>query len=222
MALVCFDWDGTLADSWPLYEAAVGRYCVANDLYVPNETEMRHSFGNLNWAGIPQWKGGKEDHWAHRTNIYGMLNTLEEEAESYHLISSMNDTIDFCLKQKYKVGVATSRPRVDLLRAMRKSGHEKTFPFYMTGTCAHERGLQDKPAPDMLHCLMEHHSEKPETTIMIGDTVFDMKMANAAKCKSIAVTWGAGKEDDLHALNPSAICSDPSKLGHIIGQLSER
>jgi phosphoglycolate phosphatase len=52
----------------------------------------------------------------------------------------------------------------------------------------------------------------PERTVMVGDTTFDMEMANNAKVEAIAVTWGHHEKDELAAHNPRFIIDQISEL----------
>ncbi len=47
-----------------------------------------------------------------------------------------------------------------------------------------------KPNPHMLLDAMSETGATPQTTVMIGDTVFDIEMAVNARTPSIGVSWG--------------------------------
>ena len=47
-----------------------------------------------------------------------------------------------------------------------------------------------KPHPSMIEAAMAEAGAAPETTLMIGDTSFDMAMARAAGATAIGVAWG--------------------------------
>src|SRR6516162_6127402 len=47
-----------------------------------------------------------------------------------------------------------------------------------------------KPHPAMLLQALEATGAKPENAIFIGDTTYDMEMAQAAKVRSMGVSWG--------------------------------
>ena len=61
----------------------------------------------------------------------------------------------------------------------------------------------------------------PNSTIMIGDTTFDMSMAARARALSIGVAWGYHAVDELTAVGASRIASDFADLPAIIAELWE-
>jgi phosphoglycolate phosphatase len=52
----------------------------------------------------------------------------------------------------------------------------------------------------------------PETTIMIGDTSFDMMMARAAGVRALGVSWGYHPADELHAAGAHAVANHPREI----------
>jgi phosphoglycolate phosphatase len=56
-----------------------------------------------------------------------------------------------------------------------------------------------KPHPAMLLQALEATGVKPEHAIYIGDTTYDMEMAQAANLRSIGVSWGYHNADELAA-----------------------
>src|SRR5262249_33859196 len=54
-----------------------------------------------------------------------------------------------------------------------------------------------KPHPAMLLQALEATGIRPENAIFIGDTTYDMEMAQAAKVRPLAVAWGYHGERQL-------------------------
>jgi phosphoglycolate phosphatase len=52
----------------------------------------------------------------------------------------------------------------------------------------------------------------PETTVVIGDTVFDVEMAVAAGAKAIGVDWGYHDGAELLAAGAIAVAKQPSDI----------
>lgn len=52
----------------------------------------------------------------------------------------------------------------------------------------------------------------PETTIMIGDTSYDMAMARAAGATAIGVTWGYHRAQELLDAGAHFIADHPSDI----------
>jgi len=64
-----------------------------------------------------------------------------------------------------------------------------------------------KPHPQMLEEIMDELGTTPERTLMIGDTTFDLQMAQNAGVASLAVSYGAQAEHVLIPHKPLA-CFD--------------
>lgn len=100
------------------------------------------------------------------------------------------------------LAVATGKSRAGLERAFAYTGLKSMFHF---SRCADE-GFP-KPHPDMLRKLMEFTAVPPERTLMIGDTVHDLDLANNASVVAVAVTYGANPAE-LLATRPSIAAVD--------------
>ena len=59
-----------------------------------------------------------------------------------------------------------------------------------------------KPHPQMLNELMDHLVVMPERTLMIGDTSYDLHMAQNAGVSAIGVSYGAQAAEQWQHLNP--------------------
>lgn len=60
--------------------------------------------------------------------------------------------------------------------------------FFVTLQCADFH--PSKPDPSMVLTAMDEAGVTPEQTIMVGDTTYDMDMAQSANVRRIGVTWG--------------------------------
>ena len=89
-------------------------------------------------------------------------------------------------KQGFMLGVATGKGRNGLNKSLARSGLEK----YIHATrCMDE--CFSKPHPQMLLELMDELDVLPERTLMVGDTSFDLQMAQNANVSSVGVSYGA-------------------------------
>ena len=68
--------------------------------------------------------------------------------------------------------------------------------------CADE--APSKPHPQMLIDVMQSLDVRPEQTIMVGDTEYDMEMATNAGAGKVAVTCGVHSEERLARHAPLA------------------
>ena len=68
----------------------------------------------------------------------------------------------------------------------------------------------------MIETAMADAGASPETTVMIGDTSFDMLMARAANVRAIGVSWGYHAAEDLHAAGAHAVAAHPREIMEMI------
>lgn len=79
-----------------------------------------------------------------------------------------------------------------------------------------------KPHPAMLLQALEATGVKAENAIFIGDTTYDMEMAQAASLRSIGVSWGYHSSDQLAAAGAAHLASTVDELRHHVRTLCSR
>ena len=95
------------------------------------------------------------------------------------------------------LAVATGKGRQGLNKAMQGTGLETIF--HVT-RCADE--TRSKPHPQMMEEIMTYVGIEPRSTLMVGDTEYDLHMAQNARANSLAVSYGVHEKDRLLACNP--------------------
>ena len=86
------------------------------------------------------------------------------------------------------MAIATSASRKVFNHQVQSTGLAR---YFKVTVCAHE--AKPKPDPSMLYHIMDLYSVSAKETLMIGDTHFDIKMADAAQIDSLWVSYGNGK-----------------------------
>ncbi len=69
-----------------------------------------------------------------------------------------------------------------------------------------------KPDPQSLFALMREYGITPGQTLVIGDTVADIKYAHAAGADACAVDYGYGSTEEIQALSPRYMISSLTEL----------
>ena len=69
-----------------------------------------------------------------------------------------------------------------------------------------------KPHPSMVDAAMADAGATPESTIVIGDTAFDMAMAQAAGAAGIGAAWGYHEPEELLAAGAVGIAHSPEEV----------
>ena len=113
-------------------------------------------------------------------------------------------------KSGYLLAVATGKSRRGLDRSLKET---ETGHFFQASRCADE--CISKPHPQMLQEIMDHFAVKPEDTLMIGDSEYDMQMADSAGTSSIAAGYGVHDADRLLKYRPVACINSLNELENI-------
>src|SRR3546814_6243247 len=92
-----------------------------------------------------------------------------------------------------------------------KTAYEMRISDWSSDVCS-----SDLPHPAMLEAAMIEGGALPEEAVMIGDTTFDILMANDAGVRAIGVDWGYHEAHELRAAGAQAVASDPAHLERLL------
>jgi phosphoglycolate phosphatase len=76
-----------------------------------------------------------------------------------------------------------------------------------------------KPHPSMVDQAIADAGAAPHTTIVVGDTSFDMAMACAAGATGIGAAWGYHEPDELIAGGAAAVAAQPVDVLALVREL---
>jgi phosphoglycolate phosphatase len=79
-----------------------------------------------------------------------------------------------------------------------------------------------KPHPSMVEAAMADAGASPDSTVVIGDTSFDMAMAVAAGASAVGVAWGYHDPEDLIAAGAVGVARIPGEVLGLLPGESER
>ena len=105
------------------------------------------------------------------------------------------------------LAVATGKTRIGLNRVLGDTGWH---PYFAATRCADETASQ--PDPLMLQELLQELDVPVTRALMIGDTTYDLAMAEAIGMASIGVTYGVHAPERLLAHRPLALCDSVDAL----------
>jgi len=199
--LLIFDWDGTLIDSEMSIVASmqssiddVGR--VRADLGHRTDEQVRHIIGLGLYEALAVLFPDQSD------QVYAELIDRYREHFFNHAPAQAFPQVENALRQLqhagYIMSVATGKGRRGLDLAMKYADFEH---FFSASRCADE--TQSKPHPQMLQELLSQLNVEPNESIMIGDTSYDIDMANSAGIDSIAVCTGVHDKSRLLECRPT-------------------
>ena len=126
------------------------------------------------------------------------------------LYDGIRAAIDTLTADGWLLGVATGKSDRGLALCLAHHGLADRFVTLQTAD-----RHPSKPHPSMLELAMADAGAGPETTVMIGDTSFDMDMGRAAGVTTIGVTWGYHPRADLVACGATHIATHPDQLARL-------
>jgi phosphoglycolate phosphatase len=188
--LVVFDWDGTLMDSEAQIVACL--HAAISDLSVEamDDATVKNVIGLGLREAIDTLVPG-QDAAFHEAFVEHYRRHWFNSAAS-QLFDGVTDMLELCRQQRLLLGVATGKARRGLERVLGETGLTGMFD---ATRCADE--APSKPHPQMLVDVMQSLNVRPEQTIMVGDTEYDMEMATNAGAGKVAVTCGVHSEERL-------------------------
>jgi len=200
--LLIFDWDGTLSDSTNKIIDCLQQAAVTSGKRVCERSAIQNIIG----LGLPEAM----------TTLYPELSGEERESvkQAYieHFLSADQEPSAFfdgvmeglhrLRDNHYSLAVATGKSRRGLNRVL---DNLKLTDFFHGSRCADETA--SKPHPQMLSELLNEFSVPASHALMVGDTEYDMLMAQQLDMKRIAVSYGAHELHRLQQYKPS-LCVD--------------
>ena len=202
LRLIVFDWDGTLMDS---AAKIVGSMRAAgNDLGLAplDDMALRNVIGlGLKEAIEMLYPGAGLDTRRAFADRY-RHHFLAEDGEASTFFGGALELLRGLHRRGLLLGVATGKGRRGLNRVF---AEQNCGGLFHATRCADE--AFSKPHPQMLLEIMEELGALPEETLMIGDTEYDLQMANNAGVSAIGVSYGVHERERLLRHRPLA-CVD--------------
>jgi phosphoglycolate phosphatase len=203
--LLVFDWDGTLMDSEAHIVASMQRAMMDEGLEPASRERVRNIIGlGLREALISLIPGKTEQQYQALTDRYRVHFFTDDPCQPF---TGAETVLQSLRDQGYLLAVATGKGRNGLDRALRSTGFER---FFSISRCADE--AHSKPHPQMLQQIMEILDVDPRQTLMVGDTEYDLRMAQSAGTASLGVDYGVHERERLLSCEPLGCLSDIGEL----------
>jgi phosphoglycolate phosphatase len=208
--LAVFDCDGTLVDSQANICLAMEDCFARAGLAPPDRSRTRRVVG-LSLVEAMQAMLPDEEPDTH-------LALAEDYKQAFHrlrgeglveepLYAGVAELIDGLAADGWLLGVATGKSDRGLKLCLERHGLGRRFVTLQTAD-----RHPSKPHPSMVDQAMADAGAAPESTILIGDTSYDMAMARGAGVTAIGVTWGYHDAQELSEAGAHYLASDPSQI----------
>lgn len=202
-----FDWDGTLMDSISKIVETMQSSAKHLGLPIPNYDQAKNVIGISLLPALQQLFNIEDEKAAME-----LFHTYKQHFKDHAQVSSplFNGAIALleALKQRgYILAVATGKARQGLEHNWL---HSNTKHFFSTSRTADD--AQSKPSPDMLQQILSELDLSAEHVLMVGDSIYDMAMAEAINMDRIGVSFGVHSAQILQKHKPLAVIDSLDEL----------
>ncbi|MEG3176260.1 HAD-IA family hydrolase [Sphingomonas sp. RB3P16] len=217
--LALFDCDGTLVDSQANICRSVEEAFAIARIDAPARTAIRRIVG-LSLVEAMQMLLPDGDDALHRRlaqdykDAFFRLRSTGAMAEE-PLYEGILEVLDMLAADGWMLGVATGKSDRGLAHIL---AHHGIAAHFITLQTADRH--PSKPHPSMIETAMADAGAIPATTVMIGDTSYDMLMARAAGTRALGVAWGYHPVDELTAAGAHAIADAVAALPRLMQEPS--
>jgi phosphoglycolate phosphatase len=208
--LAIFDCDGTLVDSQHNICAAMEACFAAAGLERPARERTRSVVGlslvEAMRAMLPEADRGTHAALAegYKDAFHAMRARGLAEEPLFDGVAALIDALE---ADGWLLGIATGKSDRGL--ALCLEGHGLAGRFNTLQTADRH---PSKPHPSMIEQAMAEAGASPATTLMIGDTSFDMAMARAAGATAIGALWGYHDAAELTRAGAHHLAAHPSDI----------
>jgi len=207
--LIVFDWDGTLMDSAAHIVSSLQMAIADLNLEKRTNDELKNIIGlGLREAFFALYPQADDNELNSLTLRYREL-FFDKKADTSELFSGARELVQELHNKDYYLAIATGKGRNGLDKVLNETGMGEYFPITR---CADES--HSKPHPQMLLDIIEYYGIEANEAIMVGDTEYDLLMANNAQSNAVGVTYGVHEKQRLLDCKPLICLDNVSDLHH--------
>ncbi len=186
---ILFDFDGTVMDtnnviiqSWQhTYRTLQNREQdvekIISTFGEPLETTVKHLFPDVPVQEVVEiYRSYHRDNFGELISVFPGMRELLQELK----------------KRNYKTGLVTSRLRQTTMQGLEKYGLAAYFDVIVTA----DDTSKHKPDPAPINIALKRLESVPEKSMMLGDTMFDIRCAQNAGVGSVLVGWALAVSDE--------------------------
>ena len=213
--LILFDCDGTLTDSHGAIAHAMQKAFVEHGFNEPAHADVLAIIGLSLVAAVEKLAPETLDEVTTTKLCESYANHYRATEHNLALYPGVIETLEELNQRGYLMGVVTGKSSRGLIRVLDVFDLHRFFPVWRTADIC-----LSKPHPAMaLECMAEMGAMVENTTV-IGDSCFDIQMANAAGLRSLGVSFGVEPAHTLRAEGAVDVIDDFKDVLHFFPALT--
>lgn len=211
MAFAIFDIDGTLVDSRKVITECMAAAFMRHDLTPPNYNQTRQIVGLSLLEAVDRLAPQGLSH----EGLLALVESYKDEFISRRQSGKLHEPLYdgamallVALKNAdWDIGVATGKSRRGLDAIIASHGFSGIFDCHF---CADDG--PGKPHPHMVQANLDALGRAASSSVVIGDTSFDMLMAKAAGVSAFGVDWGFHTVSEINAGGADVVLTSMHEL----------
>ncbi len=199
---VIFDFDGTIADSYEMFEELLRKFAP---LFTKAEVTTKEiaSLRQLPiQAVLKKYRISPLKIWWHRKKI---MEYVKQSVPKMKVIEGVKEMISELKRSGIRMYILTSNNKENVEQFLKLNGITEIEAIYS------EKNLFGKAA-GLRKIAGERKIDLHQPTYYVGDETRDIEAAHKAGMKAIAVTWGYNTAPVLKEYNPEVLVNKPSEI----------
>ncbi|MEB3753089.1 HAD-IA family hydrolase [Acinetobacter sp. MD2(2019)] len=208
--LLIFDWDGTLFNS--VGQIVKSLLFAAEQAQQPLTEDAAKSIIGLGLPEVMQTLFPQVPE-LHSVILDAYASHYVENSQHDQWFEGVADMLHDLKQQGFKLAVATGKSRRGLDRVLAKTGSQNLFDITRAAS-----ETKSKPHPLMLQEILAHTQVSVHNAMMIGDTSYDLEMAQNIAMPRIGVSYGVHSIATLQQYQPQMIADNVEGLHRYLSQ----
>lgn len=215
--MILIDVDGTLVDSVPDLAYCVDEMMQQLGMPTHGEAKVRNWVGNgverlVRRALIGQLDGEPDEALFDKAYPIFLALYAENTSQRSCLYPGVREGLDYLQAAGYKLGCVTNKAAQFTLPLLKDLG---VFDYFANVVCG-DTLPEKKPHPLPLLHSAEVLGVMPEKSLMLGDSVSDVKAARAAGFQIICLSYGYNHGVDIRESHPDAVIDSMAELKDLL------
>jgi phosphoglycolate phosphatase len=200
-SIAIFDFDGTIANTFPLVLRVLTAHRESQGQTGPSEEEIEElrkidSRKVFEFLGIPRWKVPFVI-----AAVRHRMRKIEHELESF---DGMHEALALLVERGWRLFILSSNGTRTIRTFFERHGLPRPVKI--------EGGVRFFGKEHRLRRLMRDFNLDPERTVLVGDETRDMSVGRLCGTKTVGVTWGLNVSHVLETESPDALVDSPRDL----------